>query len=119
VADASAIQALKEALARPSNTPCTWREDRDAYLAEQKEALLARAIEPVAVEAVANDWAQKHVANTTGDVKTLVAVARQDDKWLLFDPKDGTFALAYGSVGTMPLGLLGFSSTDALAEWLG
>jgi hypothetical protein len=95
VADASAIQALKEALTRPSNTPCTWRGDRDAYLAEQKAALLARVIEPVTVQAVANEWAQKHVANTSGDVQTLVAVARHDDKWLLFDPKDGTFALAW------------------------
>jgi hypothetical protein len=119
VADAPAIQALKEALTRPSSTPCTWRGDRDAYLAEQKAALLARVIEPVTVQAIANDWAQKHVANTSGDIQTLVAVARDDDKWLLFDPKNGTFALAYGSIETSPLGLLGFSSTDALAEWLG
>jgi hypothetical protein len=115
----TAIQALNAALARPSSTPCTWREDRDAYLAEQKAALLAHVIEPVTVQAVANDWAQKYVANTTGDVKALVAVARHDDKWLLFDPKDGTFALAYGTTDAMPLGLLGFSSPDALAEWLG
>ncbi len=82
-------------------------------------ALLARVIEPIGVQALANDWAQKHVANTPGDVRTLVAVARHDDKWLLFDPKEATFALAYGSAEAMPLGLLGFSSTDALAEWLG
>jgi hypothetical protein len=119
VADASAIQALKEALARPSGTPCTWRQNRDSYLAEQKSALLAQVIEPVTVQAVANDWAQKHVANTTAAVRDLVAVARHDDKWLLFDPNDSTFALAYGSAENMPLGLLGFSSTDALAEWLG
>jgi hypothetical protein len=119
VADASAIEALKDALARPSSTPCTWREDRDAYLAEQISALLAQVIEPVAVQAVSNDWAQKHIANTSGDIRTLVAVARHDDKWLLFDPENGTFALAYGSTESMPLGLLGFSSNDALAEWLG
>jgi hypothetical protein len=119
VESAPAIHALKEALARPSGTPCTWREDRDAYLAEQTSALLERVIEPVAVQAVANDWAQKYVANTTSEVKTLIAVARQDDKWLLFDPNTATFALAYGTPETMPLGLLGFSSTDALAEWLG
>jgi hypothetical protein len=119
VESASAIQALKEALARPSSTPCTWRKDRDVYLAEQKSALLAQVIEPVTVQAVANDWAQKYVAGTTAPARSLVAVARHNDKWLLFDPQNGTFALAYGSGQNKPLGLLGFSSTDALAEWLG
>jgi hypothetical protein len=119
VNSAAAIQALRDALARPSGTPCTWRDDRDAYIAEQTAALLGRVIEPVAVQAVANDWAQKYVPDTAGAVRTLVAVARHEDKWLLFDPNTGAFALAYGSAESMPLGLLGFESTDALAEWLG
>lgn len=113
------IDALKAALAQPSGTPCTWRDDRDAYIAEQTASLLAVVIEPIAVQAVANAWAQKWVANTTSEVKSFVAVANDADRWLLYDPEAGTFALAYGALESMPLGLWGFSSKDALAEWLG
>jgi hypothetical protein len=119
VSEAPAIRALKDALARPSRTPCTWRNDRDAYVSEQTAALLGRVIEPIQVQAVANEWAQKYVSETSGAVRSFIAVARHDDKWLLFDPNTGTFSLAYGATESMPLGLLGFSSTDAIAEWLG
>jgi hypothetical protein len=119
VSNVSAIQALKDSLARPSGTPCTWREDRDVYIAEQTAALLERVIEPVTVRAVANDWAQKYVPDTDGAVRSFLAVARHEEKWLLFDPNSGTFSLAHGSAESMPLGLLGFASPDALAEWLG
>ena len=119
MSNVSAIQALKDSLALPSGTPCTWREDRDVYIAEQTAALLERVIEPVAVQAVASAWAQKYVSDTDVAARSFIAVARHEDKWLLFDTESGMFSLAHGTEESMPLGLLGFASPDALAEWLG
>ena len=114
----SVFAALEASLARQSATPCTWREDRDVYIDEQKQALRASLIEPVAVTATASDWAQKHAA-CDNEERSYVAVARSGDTWLLYAPHSGEFAKAFGPGGKAPLSLLGFASTDALAEWLG
>jgi hypothetical protein len=47
----AAHSALMESLARPCGTPCTWRDDRDAYIGESKADFLAHLIEPRLVEA--------------------------------------------------------------------
>jgi hypothetical protein len=114
-----ALAAVEASFAMPSATPCTWREDRDAYIAEEKAKLLACLIEPVEVQAVATDWAQQYCGQTN-ETKSMIAVARRENSWLLFEPNKGVFALAFGtSTQLEPLSLLGFASTDALAEWLG
>jgi hypothetical protein len=76
-------------------------------------------VEPVEVDAVASDWAQQYCGQPD-TVRKLVALARSEDKWLLYDHEKDEFSLAYGEV--LPgsaLSLLGFASDDALAEWLG
>jgi hypothetical protein len=114
-----AAQVLGESLARPSATPCTWREDRDSYIREEQEKLRACLVEPKEVEAVASAWAQQYCAQS-GAVRRLTVVARSEEKWLLYEPGTGLFSLAHGAENSaQPLSLLGFSSTDALAEWLG
>jgi hypothetical protein len=114
----AAILALKESLARPSRTPCTWRPDRDGYIEEQRAALLSCVIQPIQVQAAANSWAQQYVAGTIGQVRSFLAVARQEDAWLLFCPETRVFGKAFGSDASS-LSLWGFFSEDALAEWLG
>ena len=114
-----ALAAIEASLARPCATPCTWREDRDTYIEEEKAKLRACLIEPVAVQAIASAWAQQHCGQT-GDTKSMYAIAHRESAWLLYEPDTGMFALAF-DLNAQPgsLSLLGFSSSDALAEWLG
>jgi len=114
----SVLAALEASLARPSSTPCTWREDRDAYIDEQKQSLRASLIEPAIVTAIASDRAQENAAQGSEE-QTYIAVARSEDTWLLYSPHSGEFAKAFGPSGKQTLSLLGFASNDALAEWLG
>jgi len=48
----------------------------------------------------------------------VLAVARSGDHWLLYRPAKKEFSLAFGTE-TSALTILGFSSPDALGEWLG
>jgi hypothetical protein len=118
--DHPATHALEESLAGETSTPCTWRPDRENYLAEQSSRLREAVLNaPITVTAVASDWAQQYCGQSN-EVRHFVAVARTDDTWLLFDPKTAEFAKAFGaSDQPEPLSLLGFASRDALAEWLG
>jgi hypothetical protein len=117
--NAEALRELEESLSRPSSTPCTWRADRDAYLEEMRTQLRKRVIDPIQVTAVASGWSQQF-ASQTPEVREMLAGAREGDTWLLLDPKSREFAKAFGGDAKAgPLSLLGFSSTDALAEWLG
>ena len=70
------------------------------------------------VAAIASEWAQKF-AGCDSQEREYVAVARLEDTWLLYAPQSGEFAKAFSRGGKKPLSLLGFSSNDALAEWLG
>ena len=114
----SVLTALESSLARPSSTPCTWSDNRDAYIEEQKQSLRASLIKPISVAAIASEWAQKY-AQSDAQERQYIAVARSEDTWLLYEPNSGEFAKAFGSGGKEPLSLLGFASDDALAEWLG
>ena len=102
---------------RPSSTPCTWRNDRDAYIAEQQAGLRASQIDPIAVTAAAGPIAQQHFGYD-GIARQYFALARNGETWLLYSQGTGEFAKAFG-VSPDKLALLGPSSPDALAEWLG
>jgi len=112
------LRELEASLARPSATPCTWRADRDAYLAEMAANLRSHLISPMKVKAVASEWAQRY-ADQSSEVREMMALVRSEDTWLLYDPKQKVFAKAFGNNLEAPLSLLGFSSDDALTEWLG
>ena len=114
-----ALWVIEESLSRPSSTPCTWREDRDAYIEEEKQALLESLIEPCLVKVIASQWAQEQCGHS-GEVREMIALANSGTSWLLFDQTTKEFALAFSpNIEGQPFGLLGFSSDDALAEWLG
>ena len=111
-----ALQAIEVSLARGSGTPCTWREDRDAYIAEQSERLRACVIDPVRVQ-VANSEFKSEVTSEIQD-RELYAVAHDANNWLIYTPDSSEFALAFGESADS-LTFMGFYSADALAEWLG
>lgn len=115
---ASADRVISQSFSRPSATPCTWRDDRDAYISEQQDALRANQIDPIRVKAVALEHYQQYFG-ADDVVRDYFAIARHGDDWLLYSPESGEFAKGFGSDASGPLGLLGFSSNDALAEWLG
>ena len=111
-----ARQAIEASLARGSGTPSAGRSDRDAYLAERSQELLAALIDPVkaSVERRSYDYEHKGIA----EYEEAFAIAQSGESWLLYLPAGAQFALAFGKQASS-LSALGFSSTDALAEWLG
>ena len=115
---ALALLALEASLSSPSSTPCTWASDQEAYINEQKASLRASLISPRTVLAVGSVWAQKY-AEADDQEREFVALASSGESWLLYCPRTGQFTKAFGSPDSRVLSLLGFSSEDALAEWLG
>jgi hypothetical protein len=111
-----ALEAINASLLRESATPTLGADDRNAYLREQGEALRSSMVEPVLVRVVASTFEHGLTAKLSGHA--AYAVARDADKWLGFCPELGEFFLAYGSSPDQ-LKAWGFSSDDALAEWLG
>lgn len=116
------IQALNASLAAESSTPNLGQTDRETYLKEQRLALRACVIEPVVVTANAGTWAQQY-CGLSAESYRMMAVAYLNTKvgqCLLYNPDTGLFSLAYGHLNDPEgLDLIGHSSTDALAEWLG
>lgn len=114
-----ARRILEESFAHPTPTP-SRRLDRGAYIEEHKTALRRLLIDPVLVTAVAGDWPQRYVAGTKNEPRPFYAIARNDTTWLLYDPTTKVFTKASNaSESSGSLELIGFESTDALAEWLG
>ena len=112
-----ATQKLNEAFARPTATPCTWRDDRDSYISEMQEQLRASQIDPIPVSAAADTVAQQHFGHD-GVVRPYYAIAHSGETWLLYSQDTGEFAKAFGK-SPESLALLGPTSPDALVEWLG
>ena len=112
----SALQVIDESLARGSGTPCTWRDDRDAYIAEQSARLRASVIEPVEVKVADSEFVSQVTSELQG--RRLLAIAHEGNDWLIYAPDSSEFAKAFGE---SPDGLVfcGFYSSDVLAEWLG
>ena len=113
----SATEKLKASFAQPTSTPCTWRNDRDTYIAEMQEQLFASQIDPIVVVAAADILSQQHFGHDAL-ARPYFAIARSEETWLLYSQDTGEFAKAFGK-SPNALGLLGPASQDALAEWLG
>lgn len=116
---ARALKLVEESFARGSHTPCSWAPDPDAYIAEEQSKLLSRLIDPFPVLVRADEWAQKHCRRTPGP-HAMYAIAHLDGQWLFYSTSLSEFFLGYGMLGdTEGFSMLGHSSGDALAEWLG
>ena len=113
---AEALAAIQASFTRGSNTPCSWAPDRDAYISQKQSELLELVIEPV----LANIKGETYSYGVKQELSAVpvFAIAQRVDAWLLYAPTVDTFSLAHGD-SPAALSILGFSSSDALAEWLG
>lgn len=111
-----AVSALNASLRRGSSTPCTWAADRDAYIAAKSAELLDAVIEPITATISGESFSYGAMQELMG--AGVYAIARSGTSWLLFSPSTDRFSLAFGE-HPEDLVILGFSSNDALAEWLG
>lgn len=111
-----AVSALMASFSRGSSTPSTWVADRDTYIAEQCSELLDAVIEPALASITSEAFSYGEKQELGGTL--LYAIARSGTRWLLYSAELERFALAFGERPD-GLSLLGFSSSDALAEWLG
>ncbi|OYT86339.1 MAG: hypothetical protein CFE46_15960 [Burkholderiales bacterium PBB6] len=113
---AEAIAAISASFQSGSNTPCPWESDPADYIARKQRELLELVIEPVAV-AITGEAFSHGVKQMLASAPAF-AIARQEQNWLLIAPGSNVFSLAHGRSAS-ELSILGFSSSDALAEWLG
>ena len=113
---ARARHILEESLSRGSSTPCSWAESREAYIAEKSDQLRSALIEPVSVVVKRSLHQTELLARLSP--YSVFAIARLEDHWLLYVEELREFALAFGQAAD-EVAILGFSSDDALTEWLG
>jgi hypothetical protein len=111
-----AVSALSASFSHGSSTPCTWAADREGYIAVKPSELLAAVIDPVLASIVAETY--NYGVKQELEFSPVYAIARAGTNWLLDSPQAGHFSLAFGE-RPESLTILGFSSNDALAEWLG
>lgn len=111
-----AVSALNASLRRGSSTPCTWAPDREAYIAAKSAELLEAVIEPIAARISGESFSYGAMQELMD--AGVYAIARAGTNWLIFAPAVDRFSLAFGE-RPEDLTILGFSSNDALAEWLG
>jgi hypothetical protein len=112
----AALAAIQASFKRGSSTPCSWAPDQNAYIAQKQSELLALVIEPVPVSIT--DETFTYGVKQQLSSSSVFAVARRADTWLLYEPTTDVFSLAHGD-SPAAMSILGFSSSDALAEWLG
>jgi hypothetical protein len=115
VTPAEALAAVRASLARGSSTPAL-RQPRETYIAEEARRLESALIPPVQATVVAETFHYGLLQQLSAE--SLFAIARRDQYWLLYRPNKQAFSLAFGPSADN-LTVLGFSSGDALAEWLG
>jgi hypothetical protein len=111
-----AIEVIRNSVAKGSCTPNTSELKREVYIAKMTEELLDSVIDPLGV-VVAMEIHHHGTLEEMSGKKSFV-IARTRDDWLVYVPETGNFSLAFGR-NEDALTILGFSSDDALAEWLG
>ncbi|MEO3684726.1 hypothetical protein ABHN84_20930 [Shewanella vesiculosa] len=86
------------------------------YVEERKKDLLGYVIEPENVFVASACFPEYYLEMYQSN--NVWAIAKWEDNWLLTLEAENEFALAFGE-NKNNLMMLGFSSSDALAEWLG
>ncbi|WP_139222764.1 hypothetical protein [Paracidovorax wautersii] len=113
---AEALAAIQASFKRGSNTPCSWATDPATYITQKQSELLELVIEPITAKITDETYrygVKQELASTPD-----FAIARRASTWLLYAPTTEVFSLAHGD-SPENMSILGFSSSDALAEWLG
>lgn len=111
-----ARRAVQASLARGCATPDLGRSDRETYISEMADQLLGALIQPGKASVAGRTYDYEGMG--LAEYENAYVVARRDDSWLLYMPDTARFGLAFGP-NPDALTALGFSSHDALAEWLG
>ncbi|WP_275628386.1 hypothetical protein [Pseudomonas sp. 273] len=111
------ILLLKESFSHPTSTPNVGREDRERYIRDNQECLIEHVVEPVAVEAYTAEWTREFTG-FTADSYEMLCIAKSKNEELLYDERNKTFSLAIRN-DRGKLYIIGYASSDALAEWLG
>lgn len=112
-----AITILKESFSHPTSTPHVGAADRDIYIEKSKYFLIEHVVDPLKVEAHTSQWVREFT-DFTADSYFMTAIAKNENRELLYDENSKTFSLAIRNEQGK-LYLVGYASTDALAEWLG
>jgi hypothetical protein len=112
-----ALRIVDESLSRTVPGAYVRRSDTHTYFGELKARLRALVIDPIPVTAVASDYAQKWL-NRPNTIRPMVALARSERQWLLYDEQARVFEVAHGDPAYGPLSLLGFEEEEALDAWL-
>jgi len=116
--DTSVIsKAIESSIAGDSSTPDYGAVDRQKYLNMKRDELRRALVTPVEVTVRTSEWIRRY-GEFQLDEYEMIAVARDGDHWLLYDPESTEFCAADGP-SNGDITLIGFKSTDALAEWLG
>lgn len=88
----------------------------EEYVKEQTEALLGNVIDPIRVNVVSASFPEYDFDRYKRS--EVWAIAKSQTNWLLTLAEENEFALGFGDTAAEMM-MLGFSSSDALAEWLG
>ena len=114
--ESDVISKLKVSFEKEPQLITPKRRTYEEYVEECKANLLKYVISPVKAKVTSACFPEYDFE--TYKLETVWAVARWNDNWLVTLDNKNEFALAYGD-SAENLQMLGFSSSDALAEWLG
>ncbi|MBY6189331.1 hypothetical protein KUV22_02770 [Microbulbifer agarilyticus] len=88
----------------------------EKYVESQTQFLLDHVIEPVQAKVTSACFPEYDFENYKNS--EVWCIARSGNSWLLHNVNENEFALGFGE-SEASISMLGFSSPDALAEWLG
>jgi hypothetical protein len=111
-----ARSVIRASIQRGSRTPRLGGKPREQYIQDETDALLGWVIDPLSVTVTGQSFGEELAASLASN--PAIAIARARETWLLYIPETREFAQAHGW-HAHDLTVLGFHSTDALAEWLG
>jgi hypothetical protein len=117
---ADATRFVRESLSIPNEDCCAWSppdEERDAFLNERRSDLINSLVDPYCVM-VTPDASARIFGQWEERPYTMFVVAKTDKNTvLLLNSENGCFSLgSFDAAGVVQI--LGFSSNDALAEWV-
>ncbi|MCU1716868.1 hypothetical protein [Pseudomonas sp. 5P_3.1_Bac2] len=112
-----AIDLLRGSFESPTSTPSLGAPDRAAYIKDCKIRLIEHTVEPKIVEAYTSEWVRENT-DFRDNSYFMLLIAKEETRELLYNEQASEFSLAIRSEKGK-LYLIGYSSSDALVEWLG
>ncbi|XPF95299.1 hypothetical protein ACM9HF_04600 [Colwellia sp. RE-S-Sl-9] len=112
----AAIFKINEAISDDSQVITPKGRDYDEYVIEVTDKLIANVIEPVKANVTSACFPEYYLDKYQSS--EVWCIAQCKDNWLLTIASENEFALGFGDSPNNIM-MLGFSSSDVLAEWLG